>query len=109
MTLKVTVQLAFPTMLIFTRTPLFVYRCLRFLFSRLPPIVNRHISAAPTRRDLLPGSDRRPLHAGRAGPDGLAVKVQQCRRVPGGQQGDQPQVAGANIGHWCFAAFPVHT
>lgn len=68
----------------------------------------RHVSAAATGCDLLPGSDRRPVHAGRAALSGVAVEVQQRRRVPGRWQRDQPQVAGADICHWRAAALPVH-
>lgn len=70
---------------------------------------NRHVSSAAARCDLLPGGDGRPVHAGGAAAGGAAVAVQQRRRVPGGRQGDQPQVAGADIRHRSAAALPVHT
>lgn len=69
----------------------------------------RHVSAAATGCDLLPGGDRSPVHTGGAAVGGIAIAVQQRRRVPGRRQGDQPQVAGANICHWRAAALPVHT
>lgn len=77
--------------------------------SLCPTPNTRHISAAATGCDLLPGSDRRPVHAGWAAADGVAVALQQRRRVPGRQQRDQPQVAGTNIRHWCSDVLSVHT
>lgn len=73
------------------------------------PTNTRHIFAASEGCDLLPGSNGRPVHAGRTGADSAAFPVQQCRRVPGRQQGNQPQVAGADICYRRFAALPVHT
>lgn len=70
--------------------------------------MSRHISAAAAGCDLLPGGGRCPLHTGRAAADGITLTLQQRWRVPGGQQGDQPQVAGADIRHWGSTALPVH-
>lgn len=76
--------------------------------SRSPTRNTRHVSAAAKRRNLLPGGDWRPVQPGGAAVGGIAIAVQQRRRVPGRRQGDQPQVAGANICHWRAAALPVH-
>lgn len=68
----------------------------------------RHISAAAKGRDLLPGGDGCSVHASRTGADCTAFSLQQCWRVPRRRQGNQPQVARADIRHWYFAALPVH-
>lgn len=68
----------------------------------------RYIPAAQTGRDLLPSGHRSPLHSRRAAPGSTEVTVQQRWRVPGRRQGDQPQVARADIRHWRADAFSVY-
>lgn len=76
--------------------------CSSFLF------VIRYFPAAQAGCDLLPSSDRWPLHSCRAALGSTEVAIQQRGRVPGRRHGDQPQVARADICHRRADAFPVH-
>lgn len=91
-----------------TWTPAWTLRRNQTTLPLFPSPDTRHVAAAAAGRHLLPGGDRRRVHAGRAAPGGAALALQQRRRVPGGRQGDQPQVAGADLRHRGAAALPVH-
>lgn len=98
----------FNSSLVPSRVPPELSMSLALSFLSFSPTNTRHISAAAKGRDLLPGGDGCSVHASRTGADCTAFSLQQCRRVPRRRQGNQPQVARADIRHWYFAALPVH-